>query len=93
MWFYFCYCSELRECFNGLNQNPDCRAVVLSAAGKHFTAGLDLQDALKMGQDLSEIDEVGRRGHFLAKKIDHCQVIISRSSARCNRRNINEFFV
>jgi len=69
--------TELQECFKQLNQSPDCRAVVLSAAGKHFTAGLDLQDALKLGQELAEIEEVSRKGHFLAKKIVHCQNAIT----------------
>lgn len=68
---------ELGECFNDLNENPDCRAIVLSANGKHFTAGLDLNSALEMGQQLAEIDEIGRRGHFLDKTIKHAQESIS----------------
>lgn len=61
--------SEISECFSSLNENADCRAIVLSAAGKLFTAGLDLKDALQWHQELTEIDEVGRRGHMLGKKI------------------------
>lgn len=66
--------SELHQCFHQLNESSDCRAIVLSGAGKHFTAGLDLQSALQMGQDLGDIDEVGRRGHYLGKKIKSAQV-------------------
>ncbi|CAM9493556.1 unnamed protein product [Discosporangium mesarthrocarpum] len=36
--------SELGKCFGQLSIDPDCRAVVLSGAGKTFTAGLDLQE-------------------------------------------------
>jgi len=30
---------EFKECFENLSMNPDCRVVVLSAAGKAFCAG------------------------------------------------------
>eukprot|EP00051_Salpingoeca_urceolata_P031872 m.13322 g.13322 ORF g.13322 m.13322 type:complete len:289 (-) comp4522_c0_seq1:82-948(-) len=36
--------SELRQCFDELATDPDCRAVVLGAEGKNFCAGIDLQD-------------------------------------------------
>lgn len=61
--------AEITECFNSLNENADCRAIVLSAAGKLFTAGLDLKDAMKWGQEMAEIDDVGRKGHMMGKKI------------------------
>lgn len=50
---------------------------MLSANGKHFTAGLDLKTALEIDQDLSEIDEVGRRGYYMEKMIKQCQDSIS----------------
>lgn len=36
--------SEIGDCFSKLSDDSDCRAVVLSGAGKIFTAGLDLTD-------------------------------------------------
>lgn len=30
---------EIGECFNGLNEDSNCRAIILSGAGKVFTAG------------------------------------------------------
>ncbi|XP_066099294.1 delta(3,5)-Delta(2,4)-dienoyl-CoA isomerase, mitochondrial [Saccopteryx bilineata] len=36
--------SEMVECFNKISQDADCRAVVISGAGKMFTAGIDLMD-------------------------------------------------
>lgn len=35
---------EMRVCFTELAKDGDCRAVILSGAGKIFTAGLDLAD-------------------------------------------------
>ena len=34
----------MAECFHAINADNNCRCVVLSANGKHFTAGLDLMD-------------------------------------------------
>lgn len=36
--------SEMVECFNKIAQDADCRAVVISGAGKMFTSGLDLME-------------------------------------------------
>lgn len=36
--------SEMVECFNEIAGDPNCRVVVFSAAGKVFTAGIDLMD-------------------------------------------------
>jgi len=36
---------EMVECFKKISTDPDCRAVVLSGAGKNFTAGLDLMES------------------------------------------------
>jgi Delta3,5-Delta2,4-dienoyl-CoA isomerase len=33
---------EIRECFHAIALEPSCRAVVLSGAGRLFTAGLDI---------------------------------------------------
>ncbi|XP_074133954.1 delta(3,5)-Delta(2,4)-dienoyl-CoA isomerase, mitochondrial [Sminthopsis crassicaudata] len=35
---------EMVECFNKIGQDPRCRAVVISGAGKMFSAGIDLMD-------------------------------------------------
>jgi len=71
MWF------ELKSCFESLNEDPDCRVVVLSGAGKLFTAGIDLLGMLQLGQELAEVEEVGRRGKLLERLIKKYQDSIS----------------
>jgi len=36
--------NEMKQVFDGLANNSDCRAIVLSARGKGFSAGLDVSD-------------------------------------------------
>lgn len=67
--------SELKACFESLSENPDCRAIVLSGAGKYFTAGLDLKESLTWAQQLADIEDSARKGHFLEKKIKTYQVL------------------
>lgn len=68
------YFSEIDKCFNDLSYDSNCRAIVLSANGKHFTAGLDLMDAMKFGQELAEFEDVARKANFLEQKIKAYQV-------------------
>ncbi len=35
---------EIGDCFRLLADDPDCRSIVLSGAGKTFCAGLDFED-------------------------------------------------
>lgn len=37
---------EIARCFDDLSLNPKCRSVVLSAEGKSFCAGIDLQEGI-----------------------------------------------
>ncbi|XP_007491846.1 delta(3,5)-Delta(2,4)-dienoyl-CoA isomerase, mitochondrial [Monodelphis domestica] len=60
---------EMVECFNKIAQDPNCRAVVFSGAGKMFTSGIDLID---MAGDLQpEGDDPARVSwnlrHFISK--------------------------
>ncbi|KAI9590533.1 delta(3,5)-Delta(2,4)-dienoyl-CoA isomerase, mitochondrial [Glossina fuscipes] len=60
---------EIKSCFESLSTNSDCRVIILKAAGKHFTAGIDLTDMMQLGQELSEIDDVARKGIYLDRLI------------------------
>lgn len=64
---------ELGKCFSTLGDDGDCRVIVLSAAGKLFTAGIDLTDMAEMGSILAEHDDVARRCKVLRSIIKLCQ--------------------
>lgn len=68
---------EIKTCFEALSTNPDCRVIMLSGAGKHFTAGIDLHSLMSLGQQLAEIEDVGRKGHLLSNFIKSYQDSIS----------------
>ncbi|BFG02659.1 delta(3-5)-Delta(2-4)-dienoyl-CoA isomerase mitochondrial [Drosophila madeirensis] len=68
---------EIKDCFEELSTNPDCRAIVLSASGKHFTAGIDLSDMMNLGQQLADTDDCARKGHILERVIKLYQDSIS----------------
>ena len=75
--------KEMVECFTLLSHDPDCRSVVLSGAGKVFTAGLDLKDFAdffgKLTEDTDEGDDPARRAmrlrHVIAEMQDTFSVI------------------
>ncbi|KAL6434830.1 hypothetical protein ACFW04_005189 [Cataglyphis niger] len=64
---------EFKECFEGLAFNPDCRVIILSAAGKVFCSGIDLQGMLEMGQDLAQHNDIARKCRALENKIKDYQ--------------------
>lgn len=60
---------EIRECFNALAQDPDCRSIVITGAGKLFTSGLDLTESgIDFHSDEGNQD-VARRAFHLKRKI------------------------
>lgn len=61
--------SEIGKCFNELDASPDCRSIVLSGSGKHFTAGIDLMDMMDMGSKLSELSDVSRKAKLFEEYI------------------------
>ncbi|KAJ7357768.1 Putative enoyl CoA hydratase [Desmophyllum pertusum] len=62
---------EMVECFRQIGDDSDCRAVVLTGAGKIFTAGLDLMD---MGSDLmTSGKDPSRQAHKMRKLIQTLQ--------------------
>ncbi|KAE8294918.1 Delta(3,5)-Delta(2,4)-dienoyl-CoA isomerase, mitochondrial [Larimichthys crocea] len=60
--------SEMVDCFNEIAMNSDCRVVVVSGAGRLFTAGIDLVD---MASDVlsPEGDDTARISWNLRKTI------------------------
>ncbi|XP_073965967.1 delta(3,5)-Delta(2,4)-dienoyl-CoA isomerase, mitochondrial [Choristoneura fumiferana] len=60
---------EMKHCFESLSENRACRVVVLSAQGKHFTAGIDLNSFMEKASDASEFEEIARKVRFMNKLI------------------------
>jgi delta(3,5)-delta(2,4)-dienoyl-CoA isomerase len=53
----FLFFREIRDCFEQLNDDAKCRAIVLSGSGRMFTSGLDFADMNQiMGVYQSEED-------------------------------------
>ncbi|XP_012291426.2 delta(3,5)-Delta(2,4)-dienoyl-CoA isomerase, mitochondrial isoform X2 [Aotus nancymaae] len=63
---------EMVECFNKISRDADCRAVVISGAGKMFTAGIDLMD---MASDIVQPkgDDVARISWYFRDLITRYQ--------------------
>ncbi|KAF7218697.1 delta(3,5)-Delta(2,4)-dienoyl-CoA isomerase, mitochondrial [Nothobranchius furzeri] len=68
--------SEMVDCFNEIADDQDCRVVVMSGAGRMFTAGLDLMD---MANDILQPkgDDVARISWNLRKTITKYQETFS----------------
>lgn len=73
--------SEIIEIFQALDEDDSVRVVVLSGAGKHFSAGIDLMLLASVASELGR--DVGRNARLLRRKIlsmqasfnavDHCR--------------------
>lgn len=63
----------MTECFKAIDQDKDCRAVVISANGKHFTAGLDLTDMGPLMETVLGDDDVARKFRTLQDFIKRYQ--------------------
>ncbi|XP_017787871.1 PREDICTED: delta(3,5)-Delta(2,4)-dienoyl-CoA isomerase, mitochondrial [Habropoda laboriosa] len=65
--------KEFKICFNELATEPECRVIILSGVGKAFTAGIDIKDIMKLGQELAEHEDVARKCKILQLKIKEYQ--------------------
>lgn len=75
---------EIGQCFSELGSSPDCRVIVLSAAGKLFTAGIDLKDMVELASELAQHDDVARRCKILRSMITTYQDSIT-SLEKCTK--------
>ncbi|XP_053577568.1 delta(3,5)-Delta(2,4)-dienoyl-CoA isomerase, mitochondrial isoform X2 [Bombina bombina] len=68
--------SEMVLCFRAISEDADCRAVVISGAGKMFTSGIDLMD---LGSDFMQPqeDDAARIAWNIRKKISDYQETFS----------------
>ncbi|GAB0099380.1 delta(3,5)-Delta(2,4)-dienoyl-CoA isomerase, mitochondrial [Sergentomyia squamirostris] len=61
--------TSFGECFASLHSNPECRTIVLSGSGKNFCAGIDLMSLMSLGTELSEHEDLARRGRVMERNI------------------------
>ena len=70
------YCREIHQCFEELSSDSDCRVVLLTGAGKNFSAGLDLVDFAQdffSGTSSDDHVDVARRTLNLKKLVKSMQ--------------------
>ena len=63
LWF------AIGDCFRELDENEAVRVCILSGAGSHFTAGIDLKFLQSVGQEVERFDCEGRKREHLRRKI------------------------
>ena len=68
--------DELKACFMQLQNDSNCRSIVLSGKGKGFTSGLDLKEVTNI-MNPGDSDDVGRKAFAIRKLVEHYQDSIS----------------
>ncbi|KAL1517866.1 hypothetical protein ABEB36_001573 [Hypothenemus hampei] len=70
--------EEIQHCFESLSDNENCRTIVLSGAGRVFTAGLDLKGLTEtLIPEVSQIEDVARKAKIFMKYIKLYQQSVS----------------
>lgn len=62
------------ECFQAISEDSDCRAVVISGSGKHFTAGLDLTDMGPLMETVMGDADIARKFRTLKEFVKRYQL-------------------
>jgi len=65
--------EEIGEVFTKLDRDQDCRVVVLSAAGKMFSSGIDLSDLSQLASIVYSEDDIARKSLTMYQNIKHLQ--------------------
>ena len=74
---------EIATAFEALDEDADCRALVLAAQGKAFCAGANFGDGSTLDREGARPGErVARRGAALSSRATGCSAPRSRSSPR-----------
>ena len=76
--------TEMADVLTKLNQDPDCRVVVLSAAGKMFSAGVDLSDLTQLAAVMFSEDDIARKSMSVYQTLRQAQGFIT-SLEKCKK--------
>lgn len=69
--------QDITNCFNTLSLIPQCRVIVLSGQGKHFTGGIELQSLVQLAAEADELEDVARKARFHYNFIKYAQDTIT----------------
>ncbi|XP_005100943.1 delta(3,5)-Delta(2,4)-dienoyl-CoA isomerase, mitochondrial isoform X1 [Aplysia californica] len=75
--------NDMIDCFRKLAVDPECRVVILSGAGRMFTAGLDLYDNENQ-KDLAEAGDPSRKAIIIQRFLPKLQEAFN-VMERCNK--------
>jgi len=65
--------EEVGEVFKKLDRDQECRVIVLSAAGKMFSSGIDLSDLSQLASIVYSDDDVARKSMTMYENIRNLQ--------------------
>lgn len=66
--------KDVANCFHAINTDENCRVVVLSANGKHFSAGLDLSDLGTLTSIVMNENDISKKYRTLYEHIKELQI-------------------
>ena len=69
--------TELGCVFSKLDQDPDCRVVVLSGSGAMFSAGVDLADLTQLASIVGGEEDIARKAMTVYQTIHQVQTCVS----------------
>jgi len=76
--------TEVGDAFSRLGRDPDCRSIVLTGEGNHFSSGIDLADFMEIGAVVMGDDDVARKCGRLYETIGQFQDCFTRLE-KCNK--------
>ena len=65
--------NALGDAFEALDEDPDCRALVLAADGKHFCAGANFADRSQQGEREERTEQTGNPLYTAAVRLFACK--------------------
>merc|ERR1719228_878749 len=77
-------CSEIEDVFTKLDLDPDCRVVVLSGAGKMFSAGVDLSDLAQLTGTVYSEEDIAKKSLSVYQALRQAQRFVT-SLEKCRK--------
>lgn len=65
---------EILDCFRKIKDDKDCRAVIVSGAGRMFSSGLDFTDMLDLTSKVIGKEDIARKAKYLQSTVEQYQM-------------------